>query len=295
MLELRAAFINDCPTANARGELKVEPSHHHGKPASGHAHGHDAPPASGHGPSHGSLQDWNDEDFVANWLERQQTRSAERRRQFVVMRAVLPKTAEQEFRYINLGAGPGNLDEVLLEQFPNAQATLVDASLAMLSVARQRLERFGNRVEYVQANLERPDWTGAIGGSFDVAVSSHAVHHLGDARRIRAIYTEIYRMLGHGGMFLNLDMVRPARPSLAPLAPWAAKDPEAGLAGREGDPGLPGTMLEHLGWLSEAGFGNVDVVWKNMNTALFCAIRDHLHLPAGGDGHAKAEAHGHAH
>lgn len=241
-------------------------------------------------------EDWNSEEYVEHWLAQQQERAAEQRRQFAIIRAVIPKLPEQEFRYLNLGAGPGNLDEVLLEAFPGANATLVDFSLVMLGTARQRLARWGNRVEYVQANLASADWAGAVSGPFDFVISTLAIHHLQDPRRIRDLYAEIYRLMGHGGTFLNLDLVRPARPSLAPLAPWAAKDLEAGLTltGHGGGAGLPGTLLEQLGWLSEAGFNCVDVLWKDLSTALVCGIRDHLHMPAGADAPGADGAHTHA-
>ncbi|MPZ50121.1 MAG: methyltransferase domain-containing protein [Dehalococcoidia bacterium] len=248
-----------------------------------HEHGHDHPE-----------EDWNDEEYVAYWLERQTGRAEERRRHFMMFRALITKMPEDEFSYINLGAGPGYLDEVLLEQFPGAQCTLVDGSLPMLVEARKRLERFGERVEYVQANLATPDWAGAVTGPFDFAVSSIAIHNLRDPRRIRDLYAETFRLTGHGGMFLNLDYVRPARPSLAPLGPWVAKDHEAGLR-RGGGHDMPGTLIEQLGWLSEAGFSTVDVVWKNMNTVLLCGLRDHLHMPEGEGGHAAEGAHGHSH
>ncbi|MBV9581499.1 MAG: class I SAM-dependent methyltransferase [Chloroflexi bacterium] len=235
-------------------------------------------------------ENWNDEDFVAEWLARQPSRP-DRPRQFAIIRALVPKLPEQEFRYINLGAGPGMLDEVLLRHFPSAQATLVDLSLQLLAAARQRLAPFGDRVEYVQANLGTSDWSGAVSGPFDFAFSTLAVHNFGDARRIREVYAETYRLLGHGGTLFNLDYVRPSRPSLAPLAAWAARDPDAGLSGRGGGNNMPGSLLEHLGWLSEAGFNGVEVLWKDMNTAVVCGIRDHLHMP---EGYGAEAAHGHA-
>ena len=259
-------------------------------PKAGHSH------SSGeHGHGHGSREDWQNEEYVAQWLERQGDRAAERRRQFTVIRAMIPKKPDQEFRYLNLGAGPGNLDEVLLKHFSNASATLVDFSLMMLGTARQRLERFDNRVEYVHANLAKSDWAGAVKGPFDFVFATLAVHDVGEAPRIRDLYAEVYKLVGHGGIFLNMDYVRPSRPSLAPWAGWAAKDKEAGLNGRVGERVMPGTLLEQLGWLNEAGFGCVDVLWKDMSVTLFCAIRDHLHMPDG-DGHGGHGAGGgHAH
>lgn len=262
----------------------MESTHQHG-----HAH-------SEHHHSHRPHEDWFSEDYIAYWLERQEERAEERRRQFVMVRAVIPKNADQEFRYLNLGAGPGHLDEVLLEQFPGAQATLVDGSLAMLAEARKRLDRFEDRVEFVQGNLATPDWTGAVSGPFDLAVSTIALHNLRDPLRLRALYAETYGLLGHGGLFLNLDYVRLARPSLGSLAAWAGKDHEAGFAGRHGGAGVPGTVEEQLGWLREAGFACADCFWKDFNTALMGGLRDHLHLPEGEDDDAHVhDAHAHEH
>jgi tRNA (cmo5U34)-methyltransferase len=256
-----------------------------------HAHGHAAPGHADHN------DDWHDEEFVQGWLERQKERAPERRRQFVALRAFIPKSPDQEFRYLNLAAGPGNLDTVLLEHFPGANAVVHDGSLAMLAAARKELARFGDRVEYVQADLTSPDWSGAVAGPFDFVISARSIHHLDDPRRIRALYREIQKLTGHGGTFLNLDYVRPARPELARLGEWVARDSEAGLsAAPHGSANLPGTMLEHMSWLSEAGFGCVEVYWKQMDLALISGINGHLHMPWGhGDDPAKDHEQGHAH
>jgi ubiquinone/menaquinone biosynthesis C-methylase UbiE len=250
-----------------------------------HSHAHEE---HGH-QDHEHHEDWHDDDFAAQWLERQKDRSEERRRQFVTIRALMPKLPQQEFRYINLGAGGGDLDEVLLDHFQGASATVVDTSLAMLDAARKRLSRFGDRVEYVQANLSRQAWTGAVSGPFDFAVSTIAIHNLRDPERIKALYTETFGLLGHGGMLLNLDYVRSAQPMLEALGPWAAKDPEAQLSPHGSGSNMPGTLLDHLHWLGEAGFETVDVLWKNMNVALVCGVRDHVHMPDA------AHDHGHSH
>jgi SAM-dependent methyltransferase len=255
-----------------------------------HSHSHDE-----HERANQHHEDWNDDDFVAQWIARQTDRAVERRREFVTIRALMPKLPAQEFRYINLGAGPGNLDEVLLDHFKGASATVVDTSLAMLDAARKKLARFGDRVEYVQANLARPTWTGAVSGPFDFAICVHSVHHIGDSDRIKTFYGELYGLLGHGGMVLNLDYVAPSQPMLAELVPWAARDEEAKL-NTFSPHEVSSTLLDHLEWLKEAGFGTVDVLVKELNVALVCAVRDHLHMPetAHDHGHSHSE-HSHAH
>ena len=263
-------------------------AHQHGEHA--HAeHHHEPEPA----PRRRRRENWNDDDYVLDWIARQDDRAEERHREFVLIRAMIPKTREQEFRYLNLGAGNGLLDEVLLEHFPGAEGTLVDGSLAMLGAARERLERFGDRVEYVQGNFTTSDWAGALSGPFDVAVSTIALHNLRDAVAIREVYAQTYKLLGHGGLFLNLDYIRPARPELSGLARWGAKDPEAKLMGRGGGQNLPGTLQEHLAWLNEAGFACADCFWREFQVALIGGVRDHLHLPEEEHAHG-ADAH-HAH
>jgi tRNA (cmo5U34)-methyltransferase len=240
--------------------------------------------------------DWNDEQFVAQWLDRQQGR-LDRPRQFAVIRAVIPHLPTQEFRYLNLGAGPGILDEMLLTHFVAAEATLVDQSLPMIAAATDRLERFGDRVDFVHADLASGDWTSTVGSDpYDVVVSSFATHLFGDALRIRELYREVFRLLGHGGVFLHLDDVRPARSSLASLSAFAALDPDAMVSSSGDQSDAPGSLLEHLGWLAEAGFHDVDVLWKNLDTTLVCGVRDHLHVPEV-EGHDGARGHdgGHSH
>lgn len=260
------------------------------------------PAGHGHGDGHGIAghthdDQWHDEEYVKQWLERQKGRQAERRRHFIALRAFIPKSPDQELRYLNLGAGPGNLDTILLQHFRGANAVVLDGSLAMLAEARRELARYGDRVEYVQANLTTSDWTGAVAGPFDFVVSSRTIHHLGEPRRIRALYREVRGLTGHGGTFLNLDYVRPAKAELARLGEWIARDDEAGFAGAPHSAAeMPGTLLEHLGWLGEAGFNSVEVYWKEMDLALISGINGHLHMPWGhGDDPSKEHGDGHGH
>jgi len=241
-------------------------------------------------------ENWFDDDYIEFWIEREKARAPERYRQFFMVRALIPKTATETFRYVNLGAGPGNLDEVLLDHYKGAEAVLVDGSMAMLAAARKRLERFEGRVEYVQANLETPDWTGAVEGPFDVAVSTIALHNLRDPRRIRVLYAEINGLIGHGGVFLNLDYVRMARPSLYALATKAGTDPDAGIpAGGHGGANTPGTLEEQLIWLREAGFAIAECPWREFSVAAMMGVHDHLHLAEADHdhGHAEHAEHGH--
>ena len=57
---------------------------------------------------------------------------------------------------LDAGCGTGRVTELLLARLPRGRVVALDASASMLEQARGRLARFGDRVTYVQADLEQP-------------------------------------------------------------------------------------------------------------------------------------------
>jgi trans-aconitate 2-methyltransferase len=66
----------------------------------------------------------------------------------------LPLTGDE--RVLDAGCGSGRVTERLLERLPRGRVVALDGSPAMIEQARRRLARFGDRVEYVVADLSRP-------------------------------------------------------------------------------------------------------------------------------------------
>ena len=93
-------------------------------------------------------------------------------------------------RFIDLGCGDGYLARVILNEFPDAQAVLVDHSEAMLKRAKIADERVP-AVQLVQEDLADPllAWTAA---SAELVVASYSIHHLPHERK-RSLYQEIFR------------------------------------------------------------------------------------------------------
>jgi tRNA (cmo5U34)-methyltransferase len=234
-----------------------------------------------HAPGHqGADHDrWSDESFVADWLERQEAHAAERRPLFAKVRALIPKALTEPFRYVDLGAGPGNLDELILERFPNAQAVLFDGSAPMLAHARTRLARFGDRAQYITGDLSEPGWAAAAPGPFDVVVAARAVHHAGSAARIRELLTEIHGLLAPAGVFINLDYVRLASPAFQRLGAWASSDPDASYHITTPHMELPASEEDQLVWLREAGFAAAECVYREFQTVIVVAVRDQMRVP----------------
>jgi trans-aconitate 2-methyltransferase len=59
-------------------------------------------------------------------------------------------------RVLDAGCGSGRVTEQLIERLPNGRVIALDGSASMLSEARRRLARSGDRVQYVLADLEQP-------------------------------------------------------------------------------------------------------------------------------------------
>lgn len=224
-------------------------------------------------------ENWADESFVAYWLERESTRSPDRMHQFAVVRSLVPRRRDEEFRYIDVAGGDGSLDEVLLTHFTRAHLTLVDGSETMVDRARARLAPFGERVTVLRADLSGPDWLSVVQGRFDLAVSTIAIHNLRAAGRVRALYAEVFDVLEEGGFFVNFDYVRAASPALRPFPAWATPDADALYITHSTGGTSPGTLIEQFVWLGEAGFIAVDCFWKQFAAAAFGGFKGVVRIP----------------
>jgi trans-aconitate 2-methyltransferase len=59
-------------------------------------------------------------------------------------------------RVLDAGCGTGRVTELLVERLPRGTVVALDGSPAMVQAAGERLARFGDRVEYVVADLGQP-------------------------------------------------------------------------------------------------------------------------------------------
>src|SRR5439155_387980 len=133
-------------------------------------------------------------------------------------------------------------------------------------------------------------------GQFDAVISSIAIHNVRFPDRIRGVYREVFPLVAPGGTFINLD--HPASFGIAGQAgrhaqqmaqrqrtyeetgQWPSLESIATRGGRgvrppghgEAQPSEqdlerirshePATLPNHLKWLLEAGFDDVDCFWR---------------------------------
>ena len=91
-------------------------------------------------------------------------------------------------RVLDAGCGTGRVTEQLADRLPNGRVIALDGSASMIDAARERLARFGDRIEYVVADLGVPL---PVDGEVDAVLSTATFHWVPD----------------HVALFANLALV----------------------------------------------------------------------------------------
>ena len=95
-------------------------------------------------------------------------------------------------RLLDAGCGNGRVTQALLEAFPEASVLAVDSSESMLRQARERLQHYAGRVEFVQADLQtfvRPNYA-------DCVFSNATLHWVADHTQL---FSNLHTTLRPGG------------------------------------------------------------------------------------------------
>ena len=168
---------------------------------------------------------------------------------------------------LDVGAGTGLFSACVLEKFPGARLTLVDISEKMLDQARQRFASLPG-IRYVNCDYSRTE----LGGPYDIVCSALSIHHL-ETEDKRRLFHRIYTALRPGGMFVNADQADGETPyfreryreywnEFLRSGPMSAEQ-HAEILKRRDTLDKNETLSDQLAWLREAGFSDVDVVYRN--------------------------------
>lgn len=204
----------------------------------------------------------------------------------------------KSFVFVDLGAGSGIQIEKALLRYPNSRAVYIDSSPPFLQLAEKRLNRFKDRVQFINDTIES-DWPSSLRNKPDLVFSMSAIHHLKPAEKKR-VYRQVHDCLKKNGWFFNIDEMKSphADAYMSSLLFWvrhvqkaAALIPDKlqeyyrewnrhfnGWKRRNivdiGTPKVKGddiheTYTIQLGYLKSAGFRNIDLFIKYH---LWCVI-----------------------
>jgi ubiquinone/menaquinone biosynthesis C-methylase UbiE len=170
----------------------------------------------------------------------------------------------------------------VLQRFSDAHAVLLDFSEPMLDAARKRLGRAD--AEFILADYGVGSWVDSIAhfAPFDAIVSGYSIHHQPDQRK-GEVYTEIFRLLSPGGMFLNVEHVSSASPWVESVhddlfvdhLAWhhrhKTREEVANEYYRRPDKAanILAPVEDQCQWLRDIGFTDVDCYFKIFELAIF--------------------------
>jgi SAM-dependent methyltransferase len=181
-------------------------------------------------------------------------------------KALLEQIPPNAKRVLDLGTGDGRLLALVKLQNPDIEGIGIDFSEHMLSQAKKRFAN-DKRVTLVKHDFSAPLPVADL-GSFDVIVSSLAIHHLFD-RRKKQLYAEVFDLLKSKGVFCNLEHV--ASPTQNVHLKFLAA---IGWAPETEDPSNKLLDVEtQLRWLRQIGFVDVDCYWKWLEVALLAGFK----------------------
>ena len=98
-------------------------------------------------------------------------------------------------RVLDAGCGSGRVTELLAERLPRGQVVALDGSSQMVAAARERLAPFGDRIEYVVADLLQPIPIEPV----DAILSTATFHWVLDHR---TLYRNLAAVLRPGGRLI---------------------------------------------------------------------------------------------
>ena len=223
---------------------------------------------------------WKSDRLISHWVSTAEDRERRRADQRRLMAELLPFDDDEEFTFVDLGAGTGAAAQAVLDRFPGARAILADYSPQMMEHGQRALSDYGDRFTYVELDLGAGRWPDEIPAGVAAVISSLCVHHLPD-RRKGELFAEIIDRLAPGGWYLNYDPVTAEDPVVeaAWLRAGDRQDPEAAAKRANRTPDEQQRYENHvrhmapltpqLDLLRSAGFEAIDVYWKHLDHVIY--------------------------
>ncbi|MFC1478677.1 class I SAM-dependent methyltransferase [Candidatus Margulisiibacteriota bacterium] len=192
--------------------------------------------------------------------------------------AAIPHNTNDPIKVIDLGCGTGTIAKAVKERFPNSRITCLDLAENMIEAAKTKLSAYQD-ITYQVAEFTSYDFE----EKYDVIISSLALHHIvTDAEKI-AMYKKLFQALNIGGVFYNADVVLGATGYLQELyiEEWknfmlksvSEEEIETKWLPKYYSEDHPAKLTDHLEWMKEAGFSNIDVVRKYYGGAVWGGIK----------------------
>ncbi|MEQ1194823.1 class I SAM-dependent methyltransferase [Acinetobacter pittii] len=146
-------------------------------------------------------------------------------------------------KILEIGAGPGYLAKILLENIESAEYTALDFSEAMHELSRTNLGLLSNKANYLTANFKDNGWYDVCQQeTYDVVIIHQALHELRHKDFAKGFHIQVRNhLLNENSLYIVTDHI--------------VKD-EEGMKNKD----LYMTIDEHIHTFSLAGFKNIQLL-----------------------------------
>jgi len=227
---------------------------------------------------------WHSEEMVQHWVKEATAQERNRAEQRRLMADLLPFGDDQEFTFLDLGAGTGAASRAILERYPRATGILADFSAQMMAAGESQMQPYARRYRTIEFDMTTWKWPVGIPAQLDTIVTSMCVHHLTDERK-QGLFGEIFDHLLPGGWYFNYDPVSAPDPETTQI--WQRisdrEDPETAHRRQHRTPEEQARWENHvryiipldqqLTYLRSAGFAGIDIFWKKLENVIYGGYR----------------------
>lgn len=191
-------------------------------------------------------------------------------------------------KLLELGSGSGLFSKQLIETENFSDFYLTDGAENMLEIAKVNLKSTKTNLHFDKLDFTALDWSKRYeSNNISAVTSSMALHH---ATNKQLLFNEVYKLLESKGVFVFADHIAGTTPVIdkligtkrariklrkdlniddAAVKRFIVEDNRKQVA--EGN--ACESLSDYLNYLKEAGFVDVDCVWRDHWLAVFVAIK----------------------
>ena len=181
---------------------------------------------------------------------------------------------------LDLGCGNGNAVAPLVEHFPEAQFYLVDSSEDMMVAVQKRFVGKGDFI-FIEKKFQN---LSILANSLDLIIACLSIHHL-ESEEKQQLFRDIFHWLRPGGIFICTDLFgNKADPDYQEkvMQPWEGYARSRGTTDEEWEMMIehhaqydrPDRVEDHVRWMHQAGFSQVDECMIDRNFGTILAYKD---------------------
>ena len=239
------------------------------------------------------LTDENLDELLHLWWAEQ---GDAKRRDLDLIASACPFSSNDELIVLDLGCGPGDVGRAIWSRFPHSHVDCVDRDLFLISMCTVLNRRKGVPGNTFVRDLWNSDWSTGLSQDYDVVATANAFHWL-DARRVADLFTDVFRLLRSGGVFLFVEPSCAEKIFATGFAEWKGKQPpryaqenwerfwsranailgydHTKQLGSRDTPRI-GDEMPVSGWiqlLKNAGFDSIDVLLRDSDEVILAATK----------------------